>query len=45
MCSELYHLAGIFSIEKKEKKIDHANSVDQKTSEEELDTEVGGLNM
>ena len=41
MCSKLYHVAGILSIEKREKKIfDHANSVDQKASEEEFDTEV-----
>ena len=40
MCSKLCHVAGIFSIEKREKIFDHANSVDQKASEEELDTEV-----
>ena len=41
MCSKLYHVAGIFfQLRKGKKFFDHANSVDQKASEEELDTEV-----
>ena len=46
MCSKLYHVAGIFSIEKNKKKFfDHANSVDQRASEEELDTEVSSFEL
>ena len=43
MCSKLYHVAGIFSIENRKKFFDHANSVDQRASEEELDTEVSSF--